>query len=269
MDFIKKLLAMRNALGMVIIGAFFAVVGLVLVFSGVSDGSPIPFVFVAIGICLLLAGIRSTKKEVTTSVKDKAQYNRVDEQKASEMRAKKPVEYSGEKETFVYHFAGKLNQDQVMKDSNGELVYEALCEKVTMMKDTPFHFHDLITGEESRKMISHTITHSAGESEGFHATISSTFKVDGVSVWDVIADMGYSFTFGMHGIACHYEVSRWGENIGYAELGGTGLMNPKYKDNPLGKVPTNGIFKVECRREDIPGLFLICFALSRTEETFS
>lgn len=166
---------------------------------------------------------------------------------------------------YVFHFTGKGNQSYVMKDTEGNIVYEAICEKMTLFRDTPFMFRDLVVGTEVEKMISHSKAFALGNGHGFYVTIASSFKMDGVQVWDVLRDMGYGFRFWLHGVAPHYDVTRFDQNIGFCELAGTGAMNPKYKDSMAGKIPTNGIFRVECQSEEVPGMFLLCFALTRTD----
>lgn len=260
-NWFTKLLELKNALGLIVVGLLFAAIGGRVVLSGASDGSPVPLVFALLGAAVAALGIGKCAKALTSE----QQYDRVSPRKAAPMQV--PVNENEPMEDFVYHFTGKLNQSQIMKDAQGNAVYEAVCEKISILKDTPFLFCDRITGQETRKLVSHTRTNAVGIAPGFSAVVSSAFDIDGVSVWDILADMGYSFRFSMNGLAAHYEVEHWGRNVGYAQLAGTGAMNPKYKDNPLGQVPTNGIFRVHCRRSHIPGFFLICFALSRTDHT--
>ena len=166
---------------------------------------------------------------------------------------------------YVFHFTGKGNQSYVMKDAEGNIVYEALCEKVTLFKDTPFLFRDPVANTQAEKMIGHSKAFSLGNGHGFYVTITSSFKVDGVQVWDVLRGMGYGFRFRLHGVAPHYDVTKLNQDIGFCELAGTGAMNPKYKDSLAGKMPTNGIFRVECQPEEVPGMFLLCFALTKTD----
>ena len=265
MDFIKRLLKVKNAVGFVIAGLLLAVIGAVVAFSGQNDGILMPVIFIILGAASIVLGILQAKKGFTESTN---QYNRVDSEKAAEMRAKAPVN-TETAEDFAFHFTGKLNQDHIMKDSYGNAVYEALCSGISLIKDTEYNFVDRLSGEETKKMIGHTKSNSIGNGNGISVNISSSFTVDKVSVWDVLAEMGYGFNFGLNGIVPRYTVSLWGEVVGYVESAGTGLMNPKYKDSAAGKIPAKGIYKAHCRRSDIPGFFLICFALSRTDTSLN
>lgn len=266
MNFFKKFLIIRNAVGLIAVGLLFAVIGGLVFFSGNSDGSFVPLIFALIGVALIVGGIISLMRSRTKPV---GQYDRVDEQRAAQMRETVEVNADEPVGAYVFHFTGKMNQSHIMKDTDGHTVYEAVCGGMSLIKDTAYTFRDGLTGAEVEHMIGHTVTRSAGFGDNFSANLSSSFTVDKVAVWDTLAEMGYGFSFSLNGLAPHYEVSRWGVPVGFVESAGTGLMNPKYKDNPIGKMPTRGIYRVSCRRSDIPGFFLICFALSRTDETLS
>lgn len=268
MSFIKKLILLKNEAGLALIGLLFAVIGGIVVLSGASDGSLLPLVFMGLGTILFVTGLMRVVKELKTPAEEHKQYDRVKPDAAPPVDFVRADGFEEREEDFVFHFTGKANQSHVMKDANGAVVYEATTEKLLAIKPRPFVFRNCMNGQEETRMVSATVTTSAGGSDiSDGMTISSTFKIDGQDVWDLIAADGYGFRFSLHGIAAHYDVKRWQQPAGYAELGGTGLMNPKYKDNPLGKAPTNGIFKVHCKRSDVPGFFLICFAISHTEMT--
>lgn len=231
-----------------------------------GDGKVMSLVICLVGILAIIYGGFALVKGIKASTDDYAQYDRVkqiDEAKAEEIRNS-----NEEREEFVFHFTGKLNQSYVMKNSYGEPVYEANCAGVKLVKDTEFEFKNCVDGSTSTKMISHTVTNSFGNG-AFSTAVKSAFNIDGKNCWDVLADMGYGFDFGLNGIKVHYDVRHHGVDIGFIEIGGTGLMDEKYKDNPLGKVPTNGIFKIVCPKSEIEGMFLTCFCITRTEETLS
>lgn len=222
-----------------------------LVFCLVSLG------VLAYGIILLVKGLKSSSDEYL-------QYDRVKESDIDTYKAEEIRNRGGENEEFVFHFSGNPGQSYVMEDSGGNDVCEALCDSVKILKDTEVEFRNNITGYSSAKMISHTISYAYG-SEHFNANIKSFFKIDGETCWEVLASMGYGFDFSLNHLKPHYEVRHMGVNIGYAEAAGTGAVNKKYENNPLGKLAAKGIFKVSCPRSEIDGMFLICYCLSKTE----
>lgn len=169
-----------------------------------------------------------------------------------------------EYETYIFHYCGKLNQNYVLKDLQGNILYEAICEKIRLFKDTPYLFCDHLNNYNTRKMISHTITHSVNFN-GFSDTIKSSFKVDNEEIWQLLCDMGYDFHFQLNGLHVHFDMLKDNEAIGYIETGGTELIDAKYANSPLGKIPSGNIYKISCEKENIPGFFLMCFALAKTE----
>lgn len=270
MSFLKKLVLIKNYLGFLLIGLFFAIVGGLILFSENTEDILLPLIFLVLGIAVFGIFLYLCIKELKSPHETHKQYDRVDLSKAPQEEKENGFTSFDpeEEEDYVFHYFGKANQSHVMKDSNGNPVYEAVTDKILQIKPRPFLFHNIMTGEEETRMVSAAITQSAGLGDSFGSlTVSSTFKIDGKDIWDQIASMGYGFSFSLNGLAAHYEVRHWGNPVGYAELGGTGLINPKYKDNPLGKIPSKGIFKVHCKKKDVPGLFLICFAITNTEFT--
>lgn len=167
-------------------------------------------------------------------------------------------------ENYVFHYTGKLNQSYVMKREDGSVVFEAICEKITLFRPTPYRFVDHARGGEEVRMISHTVTRSVGD-EGLSAAVSSFFKVDGEKVWSVISRQGYGYAARLRGITIRYDVTRNGQPAGTIEAAGTGVVNPKYKDSKLGQLPANGIYRISCAEEDTAGFFLLCFAFAKTQ----
>lgn len=231
-----------------------------------GDGKLMSLVICAVGAAAAVFGVFRLVKDIKTPSSELSQYDKVKESQIDENKAEEIRNSNEPMEDFVFHFTGKLNQSYVMENAFGSPVYEAVCDGVTLVKDTKFEFKNHLTGASQEKMIGHTVSQSYG-SGGFGMTISSAFNIDGKNCWDVLADMGYGFDFGLSGVKAHYEVRHMGVNIGYAELGGTGLINEKYENNPLGKIPTNGIFKVRCPKSEAEAMFLICFCLTKTEAT--
>lgn len=264
MSILKKLLLLKNEAGLALIGLLFAVIGGAVFLS--DPGELMPLCFLAIGVILFLVGLVKVIRELKTPARSLSQYDKID---ARAVPPAEPVQDTAEgEEDFVFHFTGKGNQSYVMKDAGGTPVYEATTDKLLMVKARPFVFRNCMNGQETTHAVSGTVTTSVGGNGSFGGVnIRSTFRIDGQDVWDQIAAQGYGFTFSMNKLAAHYEVRHWNRPAGFAELGGTGLMDPRYRDNPLGKVPTNGIFKVRCRRSDVPAFFLICFAVTLTELT--
>lgn len=231
-----------------------------------GNGTLVVLIVLTAGVTALVLGALSLTAALKKSSSEYAQYQKT--VYSPEERAK--VEENEETcQDYVFHFTGKMNQSFIMENEDGMPVYEAVCGGVTLVKDTDFDFRNLLTGESQSKKIGHTITSSVGSGSDASINVSSAFKIDRVNCWDVLAEMGYGFSFSLKGLKCHYEITRYGAYIGYAETAGTEVLNAKYENNPLGKIPTNGIFRISCKPSEIEGVFLICFCLSKTEMTIS
>lgn len=163
---------------------------------------------------------------------------------------------------YVYHYTGKLNQSFIMKDEQGTPVYEAVQEKFALIGESTFRFIDHINHTESVKKIGKTSTLSA-HIMWFGGNIKSSFKVDGQPVWELINKNGYDFRFGMRGLATHYEVTSNGMEAGTITTAGVNAM--KGTDSLGGNIPAQGIYRITCEEEDIPGFFMMCFAITRCD----
>lgn len=233
-----------------------------------GDGKIMSLVICLVGVAAFAYGVISLVKGIKTPSSEFSQYDRVKESQIDALKAEEIRNSNEPNEDFVFHFTGKLNQSYIMEDRFEEPVYEAICNGIKLFKDTEFEFKNHINGASSTKMIGHAVTTSYGN-DSFSTAVKSAFKIDGENCWDVLASMGYGFEFSLNGIKAHYEVKHMGVNIGYAELAGTGAVNKEYENNPLGKLPTNGIFKVNCPRSEVEGMFLVCFCLSKTDTTIN
>ncbi len=219
------------------------------------------------GIAAFVFGILAGLKALKKPTKDYNEHDRVDLSRADAAEQEALFRNAEVYEPYVIHFTGRMNQDYIMKDADQAPVFEALCEKVQLVKDTAYDFVDHTNGTTVRRMVGHTLTRSIGAGEGFtfRMPITSGFNLDGVYVWDYLAEQGYGFDFSMRGLSCVFSVKHWGVPVGEIVTAGSGVMNEKYKDNPLGKVPANGIYTVSCRPSEAEMIFLIAFTLARVE----
>ena len=222
----------------------------------------------AAGIVAVIIGAVQLVKGIKKPAESYSQYNKVDEQSVDPDLAEEVRNNNEPMNDYVFHFTGKLNQSYIMKDKFGTPVYEGVCEGVKLVKDTTFTFRNLRTGASSEKQIGHTVTKSIGHGEfNFRTTISSAFSIDGENNWDYLAKQGYGFDFSLRGLTCCFDVKHHGVSIGHIETAGSEVMNEKYENNPLGKVPTNGIYRIRCQESEIEAMFMICFCITKTELT--
>lgn len=221
----------------------------------------------AAGIAAVIIGVVQLVRGIKKPAESYSQYNRVDEQAVDPALADEVRSNNEPMNDYVFHFTGKLNQSYIMKDKFGTPVYESVCDGITLVKATPFTFRNLRTGASSEKMIGHTVTKSIGHGDNFSIPMSSAFAIDGKNNWDYLAEQGYGFDFSLRGLTCCFDVKHHGVSIGHIETAGSEVMNEKYENNPLGKVPANGIYRIRCQESEIEAMFMICFCITKTELT--
>lgn len=231
-----------------------------------GDGWIMYLVF-GIGCVLVVLGIVKTVASVKKKVKDMNEFDQVDETSVDPALVQEIRESTEPMQSYVFHFDGKLNQGYVMEDSVKRVVYEAKMEKITVFKPYTFEFINHLTGYHKKTEISHTVTTSigSGSSSGFSYAVptSSSFKVDGVNVWKVLASKGFGFDHRLSGLRPIYDIKRYGVPVAHVETAGTNAM--RGGTSKIGNLPVNGIFNVTCRESDLDGVFLTCFAIARVD----
>ncbi|MCQ2770291.1 MAG: hypothetical protein MJ236_00620, partial [Clostridia bacterium] len=232
-----------------------------------GNGKIVVIVVMVVGIIAVVYGIFMIVKNAKKPSDDYSQYNRINEDEINQSKREEVENNTEEKQEYVFHFTGKLNQSYVMKDRYDNEVFKADCEGITIVKATDFNFVNVRTGSSKARKIGHTVTSSIGGDASIFANISSSFKIDGENCWDFLKNMGYGFNFSLNGLKSHYEVYHQGVNVGSIEIAGTEVMNKKYEGNALAKLPTNGIFRISCQPSEVEGFFYICFCITKTEPT--
>lgn len=228
-----------------------------------GDGKMLRLIVLVAGILAAGAGGVMLVKALKRPAADYSQYDRVHEADPTKVAE---IEQSDEALAFyVFHFTGKLNQSYVMKDEQGQVVYRADCGGIKLVGATEYDFVNYLTGSHSAKKIGHTVTTTVSNFAMPFPSTTSAFRIDGVSCWDVLAGMGYGFSFSLEGIKSRFDVKRYGVPVGTVELAGTDAMNEKYEGNPLAKIPTNGIYRIQCRPSEVEGFFYVCFCLTKTD----
>lgn len=226
-----------------------------------KGGLLVPYVAILAGLAALVFGVVTLRGGVSKSVKEMDEYNKVDMSRVDPAAVAAIENDTAPMKDYLYHFSGKFPKlNYVMEDENREAVYEAVMEEVNLLKAVPYRFIDRRTGKERTMQIGHTIQTGSGD-EHVQVNLSSYFKIDGVKCWDYLAELGYSFEVMARGIRPIFDVYHYGVKVAHVETGGTNDV--REKDNPIGKLPVNGIFRVNCRESDVEELFMVCFCISR------
>lgn len=226
-------------------------------------GKIIPYVFCALGVVLTVVGIVGVCKSVRTKVSDMNEYDQVDLSAVPQEKIDAIRENTDPVNEYFFHFDKNFKQGYVMEDSEKRTVYEAKMEKLTLFGTIPFTFINHVSGRSWDMKIGHTVSSSVGTGNGFsfRVPISSSFTVNGTDNWKYLASKGYGFEYRFSGICPCFDVKHYGEKVATVETTGTDAL--RGTDTAIGKLPVNGLFKVQCKACDLDLVFLTCFSISR------
>ena len=227
-----------------------------------EGGDYIIYIVLAVGIIAFIAGIIMLIKSLKQKSSELNEYDRVDLSKADPEKVNKIQNSTEPQNEYFFHFDGKMNQGYALEDKNECRVYEAQPRSFNLVKSTVFDFKNCLTGQTAEHTVGHTVSTSMNSGFGINTTMSSSFKIDGKNNWDYLADNGYSLDFKLEGIAPCYNVKHYGVDVAYIKTVGTNAL--RKKDSLIGKLPTNGLYSVQCRKSDLDMVFMVCFCISRT-----
>ncbi len=154
----------------------------------------------------------------------------------------------------------------LMEDAERKVLYEAKMIQNSLVSARSFEFYDHTTGSAEMHEIGHTITNSYNDE---FLSITSSFKFDGKSIWDVLHERGLRLTTDMRSkfpwIA--YFVAKDGKPFAVIETSGKYVHEDEAAEHKL-TVPV-GKFFYRCwtASEDLETVFLTVFAVSETDQT--
>ena len=164
-----------------------------------------------------------------------------------------------------YLLKPKLNtikQAFFLEDENNNLVYEGKMTKFSLFGASPFEFINHLTNKEEVHKVGKTVTIEQGGNDWISfMSKRSYFKYDDKKIWDYLHEMGIRIDSQLSGnkIGMTYEVSFEGNPIATI-----------CSSSPKGKslITTDIYYDVTCEEKDLDLVFLVAFAIARTEQTF-
>lgn len=232
-----------------------------------SPGSEkIPYITGGVSLIAVIACIVMLVKSIKQKSSDSEEYNRVDISKADPAEIEAIRNSNEPMKNFTFQFDTKFpGQNYLMKDENKNVVYEAKMTKFSLVKPIAYDFINVFGNQTTPHQIGHTVSTSIGSTGGFgyRVPINSSFTIDGVKNWDFLAEKGFGFDFSMNGIKPCFDVKHYGVSVAYIETAGTEILKDTETKNPIAKLPTNGLFRVQCRYSDIDMVFMTCVSISR------
>jgi len=160
--------------------------------------------------------------------------------------------------TYLLKPSGKMNQGYSLVDESGNEIYNANMIKFKLFGASPFEFTNYTNGVKEEHTIGKTITLEESGPAGFFSTKSS-FKYDGEKIWDYLHTKGIRISSSLSSgkIGMTYTISFEGKEIGTIKT-----------STPKGKsiITTNVFYDVTCDTKDLDLMFLVAFAIAKTDQ---
>lgn len=164
------------------------------------------------------------------------------------------------KKYFLKPTLKSIKQGTALEDENGKVVCEAKMLKFKLFGPAPFEFTNNVKGTKEEHKIGKTLTQEESGMVGFFSRKSS-FKYDGKKIWDYLHELGIRInsTLSKDKVGMTYEISFEGK-----PLGTIASSTPKGKS----LITTDMYYDITCEEKDLDLVFLVAFAIARTEQVF-
>ena len=147
------------------------------------------------------------------------------------------------------------------KDKDNKLVYEAKMKKFKLFGAPSYEFINYVTNKTEEHKVGKPLTVEENNGVGIVSVLSrkSSFKYDGVKIWDYLHDEGIR-------IESHLSADK---------IGLTHIVSLKGKEiatlatsSPKGKtlVTMEHFYDVTCDEKDLDIVFLVAFSIAKTEQ---
>ena len=155
-----------------------------------------------------------------------------------------------------------IKQAFYLEDERGNVVYEGKMMKFSLFGASPFQFTNHMTNKIEEHKIGKTVT-IEDNSGGLVNLMSkrSYFKYDDKNIWDFLHDKGVRIDSKISGnkIGMTYDIAFEGK-----ELATISSSSPKGKSI----ITFDLYYDVVCEEKDLDLVFLVAFAIAKTEQTF-
>ncbi len=157
---------------------------------------------------------------------------------------------------------GTIKQTFFLEDENSHTVYEGRMKKFSLFGASPFEFVNHLTNKIEEHKVGKTVTIEQGGNDLISfMSKRSYFKYDGQKIWDYLHDLGIRIDSkpSSNKIGMTYDISLEGKNIATIA-----------SSSPKGKsfITTDLYYDVICEEENLDLVFLVAFAIAKTEQTF-
>lgn len=167
-----------------------------------------------------------------------------------------------EREVYFLTDLGTAKGTCHIEDGDRDRLYEALCDKFSLMGDSLYTFADREHGTEKQYSVGKTLTQSS--SGMFALDNHSSFLLDGKDVWKQLHRNGIRIETGLEGLKWAYTIYR--DDVEIARVVNTNKkVHEEDEGGLLTKVPFPGFFRIWTCEENLDAVFLTVFAIGRTD----
>ena len=235
-----------------------------------ADPATVRSASLGFSLYLILIGVALIAVSIFTIVKNGQQRSEVKETKARESGgAPQPLfrpshKLAAEREVYFLTDQGTAKGTCHMEDAGRGLLYEAVCDKFSLVGDSLYTFKDREHGTEKQYSVGKTLTQS---SDGlFVLDNHSSFLLDGKDIWKTLHRNGVRIETGLDGLKWAYTLYRDEEPI--ARIVNTGRkVHEEDEGGALSRMPAPGFFRIWTREKYLDVVFLAAFAIGRTDMT--
>ncbi len=223
------------------------------------------------GIYMILVGVVLIVVSIVTFLRNLQQRQDVKETNARESGVEGPQplfrpsrQLPEEREVYFLTDQGTAKGTCHMEDQSRGVLYEALCDKFSLVGDSLYTFVDHEHSTRKQHSVGKTLTHA---SDGFFVLDNhSTFLLDGKDIWKTLHKNGVRIETGLDGLKWSYALYR--DDVKIARIVNTGRkVHEEDESGVLSKMPAPGFFRIWTREKELDVIFLTAFAIGRTDMT--
>ena len=162
---------------------------------------------------------------------------------------------------------GTVKEGFILYDEHEKEVYKTQMVKFKLFGASPFAFTNNITNKTEEHTVGKTVTTSENHGNDIAGAImnvmstKSGFKYDGKKIFDYLHEKGIRIDSNINTskVGMKYDITLEGKPLATIAT-----------SSPSGKslLSFEGFYDVECEEEDLDLVFLVAFAIAKTEQTF-
>ena len=162
---------------------------------------------------------------------------------------------------------GTAKEGFILYDENEKEIYKCQMTKFKLFTASPFEFKNMITNKSEEHTVGKTMTTSENHGNDIAGAImnvmttKSGFKYDGKKIFDYLHEKGIRIDSQINTgkVGMKYNITLEGNPLAT-------IANSSPKGKSI--MTFNGFYDVDCEEKDLDLVFLVAFAIAKTEQVF-